>query len=142
MITMTVVTFAQVIKRYVLNSAFYWSEQMVILSMLWLAFLGSTIAISRNQHTRIDFFINLFPPKIKGFIEVIDDILCAFIAGILAYTSLDVLEVTKGQISVELGISRGIYIYAVIIGGILMVLFFLVSAVNRFKINNSKRRGV
>lgn len=142
MIIMTVVTFAQVIRRYIFNDAFYWSEQLVILSMLWLAFLGSTIGISRDQHTKIDFFINLFSSKIKGFIEIVGDIICAVIAGILAYASLDVLEATKGQTSVELGVSRGIYTYAIIVGGSLMVLFFILSAIKRFKTNNSFKGGV
>lgn len=132
MIVMVVVTFIQVINRLVFHGAFYWAEASVLLSMLWVAFLGSVVAIGRRDHTRIDFCINLLPAKAKRVAETIDDLICAVAAGCLAYYSIYVVKVTSQQISLELGVPKSIYTCAVLVGGCAMALYFVISAIRRW----------
>lgn len=142
MIAMTVITFIQIVKRYIFNGAYYWAEASVLLSMLWMAFLGSVVAIARGGHTRIDFAINLLPPFAKRVVETIGDVVCAAAVGMLAYHSLAVIKVTSRQISLELGVPKSIYTCAVLVGGIVMGVFFLASAVNRWTpTGNEEARG-
>jgi C4-dicarboxylate transporter DctQ subunit len=132
MIVMTIITFIQVVRRYVFQGAYVWAEASVLLSMLWVAFLGSVVAISKGQHTRLDFAINLLPPLWKKLVETLGDLICATATFFLAYHSLSVIRITSRQISFELGVPRSVYTSAVLVGGCAMALFFLVSAVNRW----------
>lgn len=49
LIEMVAVIFFQVVSRYCFGIAHFWAEEMAVFSMIWLVFLGSVIAESRND---------------------------------------------------------------------------------------------
>lgn len=131
MIIMLSVTFAQVINRYIFGGSFFWAEECAILCMIWVTFLGSTIAIRRNSHTRIDFLINIFPPKLKKAVEVIDYLLMTVFVLYLGYISFDVLKINKGVLTVGLKISRSVMYSSLTVGMIFMAVYFIFMAICR-----------
>ncbi len=128
MLVMTFVTFAQAVNRYVFAGSFFWAEECAIWSMIWITMLGSTVALSRSKHTRIDFLINMFPAKVKKWIEVFDYVIIAAFLGYLGYASLPVVEKTGRLISPGLKLPRSIMFYAVLAGCVLMVVYALLLA--------------
>ncbi|MDB9706071.1 TRAP transporter small permease [Pelagibacteraceae bacterium] len=60
---MILITFAQVIFRYVLNSAFAWAGELTIFLFIWVIFLGAVIALSKGMHIGVDIFSNLLSKK-------------------------------------------------------------------------------
>lgn len=48
----------QVFFRYALNHSLFWSEELARYILVWLTFLGATVAYRRGAHPRID----LLPP--------------------------------------------------------------------------------
>ena len=67
MVLMCLSSFAQVANRFLFHRSFIWTDEIVLFSMVWVTFFGSALAVSRNTHTRIDFFISLFSPKIRSY---------------------------------------------------------------------------
>ena len=53
-VTMTAVVIAQVFCRYVLNYSLFWSEELARFLLVWLTFLGATVAYRRNMHPNVD----------------------------------------------------------------------------------------
>ena len=76
MVFVTLLTFVQVIRRTLFSSVFPWAEELAIYSMVWITFLGAVLCLRHSEHTRIDAFINLFPHKIRKWIEVFDLVVC------------------------------------------------------------------
>jgi len=129
MLIMTFVTFAQAINRYIFSGSFFWAEEAAIWSMIWITFLGATVALRRGGHTRIDFLVNALPAKIRKWVEVFDYVVIAGFLSFLGWYSLPVIQKTGRLMSVGLRIPRSGMFYAILIGCILMVVYALLLAV-------------
>ncbi|RWO63463.1 MAG: TRAP transporter large permease subunit [Mesorhizobium sp.] len=62
---------AGVISRYVLSLPIVWIDEAASISFLWLAMLGSAIAIDRNEHLRLTIFLNLIPERGRNFVNAL-----------------------------------------------------------------------
>ncbi|RWO01768.1 MAG: TRAP transporter large permease subunit [Mesorhizobium sp.] len=62
---------AGVISRYVLSLPIVWIDEAASISFLWLAMLGSAIAIDRNEHLRLTIFLNLIPERGRNFVDAL-----------------------------------------------------------------------
>lgn len=129
LVIMTVVTFAQAMNRYVFGGSFVWAEEMAIQCMLWITFLGSTIAIRKGNHTRIDFAINALPPKVKTVIEVIDYILIAVFCGYLYYVGTPLVSTNMSNLTPGMMIPRAIMYMSLTLSMLCMVLYSVVMAI-------------
>src|SRR5918993_5405804 len=73
-----------VTSRYVLSLPVVWVDEAAAFCFLWLAMLGSVIAIDRNEHLRLTLFLNMFPGKLRGFFGALGPLLVAvFLVGML-----------------------------------------------------------
>ena len=59
---MTLVTFANVIARYVFNSNILWSLELTVFLFGWLVLLGASYEVKKNAHLGVDMLINALPP--------------------------------------------------------------------------------
>ncbi len=75
----------QVFTRYALGNASTWSEEAARYMFIWIIFLGCSYAMKSDEHIRVDFAIMLWPRKIRKYIEIIGDLLCFVLAGIILY---------------------------------------------------------
>lgn len=60
-----------VIARYVFSIPIVWIDEVVSLSFLWLAMLGTAIAMHRNEHLRLTLFLEMMPERIRGFVHAL-----------------------------------------------------------------------
>ncbi|MGI6700557.1 MAG: TRAP transporter small permease [Christensenellales bacterium] len=131
MLIITVVVFIQVINRYFFGKSFQWAEELSILLMIWVAFLGSVLAIRSDSHSRIDFLVKKLPERIKKIVDVFNYLVCALFAAFLAYYSLDIVKAKMDIISTGLPISTAFWPLAVTVGGGLMVVYLVIMALCR-----------
>ncbi|TJW92940.1 MAG: TRAP transporter small permease subunit, partial [Mesorhizobium sp.] len=74
---------AGVISRYVLSLPIVWIDEAASISFLWLAMLGSAIAIDRNEHLRLTIFLNLIPERGRPFVNALALLLVATVLLVL-----------------------------------------------------------
>ena len=53
---LALITFSNVIARYFTNQSFAWTEEFSVFLMIVLALVGSSAAVARDRHIRIDYF--------------------------------------------------------------------------------------
>lgn len=58
---MTLITFANVIARYVFNDNLLWALEVTVFLFAWLVLLGASYCVKKNLHLGIDVVINLLP---------------------------------------------------------------------------------
>ena len=58
-----------VVARYVFALPVVWIDEIVSLSFLWLAMLGSVIAMHRNEHLRLTLVVERVPAQWRGYIQ-------------------------------------------------------------------------
>jgi C4-dicarboxylate transporter DctQ subunit len=62
---MTVVTFANVVARYVFNSNILWALEATVFMFAWLVLLGASYAVKKHIHLGVDAIINLVSPPVR-----------------------------------------------------------------------------
>jgi C4-dicarboxylate transporter DctQ subunit len=80
--TMTLVTFSQVVARYVFNSGAVWALELTQYLFAWLVLLGISYGVKVHAHLGVDAFVRLFPEgsrRIMGLVAVAAGLLYAAI---------------------------------------------------------------
>lgn len=63
--------------RYVLNDTPTWVEQVSLLLVMVIAFLGSAVGVHQHTHLSVVLFRNIVPTKVRGIFVVVSDLLMA-----------------------------------------------------------------
>src|SRR5918997_1105006 len=69
LVAVVVLLLAGVISRYVFSLSVVWIDEVASLCFLWLAMLGSAIALDRNEHLRLTLFLHMLPERAQRFVE-------------------------------------------------------------------------
>jgi C4-dicarboxylate transporter DctQ subunit len=62
---MTLITFANVVARYIFNSNILWALEVTVFLFAWLVLMGASYAVKKNIHIGVDVIINAVSPA-KG----------------------------------------------------------------------------
>ncbi|MBU3712838.1 MAG: TRAP transporter large permease subunit [Limnohabitans sp.] len=60
---------AGVISRYVFAMPIIWVDEVVSISFIWLAMIGSALAMHRNEHLRLTLFVEMMPLRVKPYVQ-------------------------------------------------------------------------
>ena len=60
-----------VISRYVFHHPIIWSDELASTLFLWLAMLGSAMALHRSEHMRMTAFVGLLSPPVRLALDVV-----------------------------------------------------------------------
>ena len=61
-----IVLLAGVISRYLFHHPIIWSDELASSLFLWLAMLGSVVALRRSEHMRMTAFVGLLSPVTRA----------------------------------------------------------------------------
>lgn len=80
---MTLVTFANVVARYVFNSNILWGLEVTVFLFAWLVLIGASYGVKKTFHIGVDVVVNMLPPKIKKFVTLFAGACCILFAALL-----------------------------------------------------------
>ena len=80
---MTLITFANVVMRYVFNSSLIWGLEVVLILFAWLVLFGITYGFKITSHLGVDAVTNLMPPKGKRVMALLTALVCLAYAALL-----------------------------------------------------------
>lgn len=86
---MTVVTFANVVARYVFNDNLLWALEITVFLFAWLVLLGVSYCVKKNLHLGVDVFVNMMPPKIRRYMTFAAVLACLVFSLLLLKGSWD-----------------------------------------------------
>jgi TRAP-type C4-dicarboxylate transport system permease small subunit len=66
-----VVLFCGVASRYLLHNPLFWSDELASILFLWLAMLGSVVAIRRAEHMRMTAIVGTCSPRVRTFLDIV-----------------------------------------------------------------------
>lgn len=87
LVIMTVMTFLQVVLRYVFDSGLIWSLEATTYSFGWLVLLGMSNGIRANTHLAVDLVVNSLSPGVARAAALLAVALSLFYAGLMGYGS-------------------------------------------------------
>ena len=65
------ILFAGVVARFLLHRPIVWSDELASILFLWLAMLGSVLALQRGQHMRLTAIVASLPPRGQAMLEAL-----------------------------------------------------------------------
>jgi len=65
-----VILFSGVAARYVFHEPLIWSDELASMLFLWLAMLGSVVALRRSEHMRMTAVVSMVSPERRAFLDV------------------------------------------------------------------------
>ena len=122
LIIMTLAVFAQVIFRFVLEQPLAWSEELSRYLMIWITFLGASLAIEKKAHPIIEVAVGVLPGRIRQVVQVIAILSSCVFYTLLVYFGSQFAVRSFYQLTPAMGLPIG-YVYLIIpISGFLLLL--------------------
>ncbi|GGD69633.1 TRAP transporter small permease [Microbacterium murale] len=85
-------TFSGVVLRYVFNNPFTWMEEVQLASMVWLAFLGGSLAFRSHGHVAVEIVIDSLPTAAQRTARIVIGVIVYAILLYLFFRCVDFLQ--------------------------------------------------
>lgn len=86
---MTVITFANVIARYVFNDNLLWALEVTVFLFAWLVLLGASYCVKKNLHLGIDIVANMLSARNRRIMALVAVSACIIFSLLLLKGSWD-----------------------------------------------------
>jgi tripartite ATP-independent transporter DctM subunit len=117
------ILFSGVVGRYIFNSPLVWSDELASILFLWLAMIGSVIALKRGEHMRMTACISKLSDQKKMYFETLGILACFFYLAIIIrpayHFALDELIVTTPSLEIS-----NLWRAAALPCGVILMMFF------------------
>jgi C4-dicarboxylate transporter DctQ subunit len=75
---MTLLTFANVVVRYVFNSNILWALELTVFMFAWMVLVGASYGVKKHFHIGVDVVINLAPVGLRKTFALVSVFCCLF----------------------------------------------------------------
>ena len=116
LVMIVVVIFANAFSRYALNYSFSWAEELVQMSMPWLAMTGVFLSVRRGTMIKIDYFFEKIPKRYQPFIAYFGYALNILILLSMAIVSLEFVFLFGSDEALYVGLPTGFSTSALVWG--------------------------
>ena len=130
-----VVSLYGVFMRYVLNAPPAWVNEIFELLFVWAIFIGFGMALKENRHIQVDIIFDRLSYTWKRIVSGFANIVGGCFAFFLAYSSIELITLTKEQgiKTIDVGMPLWITYLILPIGMSLLGLYFFVKSIRAFK---------
>jgi C4-dicarboxylate transporter DctQ subunit len=80
---MTLISFSQVVARYVFNFSFVWALELVTFLFAWMIFLGMSYGVRVGSHIGVDALVKVLKPRTAQIVGAVAAIFCIVYAAIV-----------------------------------------------------------
>ena len=118
---MTAAVFIQVVLRYLGLTGIDGLEEVPRYLFVWLIMFGAAAAMWRNEHTVLDYFVNLFGLRTRAAISILVNALGIGLFGYLIWLSITLVPNAALQTSAGLGLTLDWVFAAIPVGGAMII---------------------
>lgn len=120
------ILFIGIVARFVFNHPLTWSDELASITFLWLAMLGSVLALGRGQHMRMTALADILPERVRDIVATIAVAVPAVFLAILVYPAINYAADQNFVQTPAMGLHDSLRAAAVPVGISLMLLWALV----------------
>ncbi len=80
---MTLITFANVVARYLFNSNILWAIEATVFLFAWLVLMGASYGVKKHVHIGVDVIVNLVSPRWRYILALLSATACVAFALLL-----------------------------------------------------------
>lgn len=135
LVILTLIVSIQIFSR-VLSISMPWSEELARQALISFSFLAGALAYYKGGELKITMLVDLFPPTIRKWNDIIISILSVIIAVIVLYSGLLFLSDIWGTKTIALEWNKGIFFLAIPISFFLIILKLTKDLIRTFRPKN------
>jgi TRAP-type C4-dicarboxylate transport system permease small subunit len=118
--------------RYILNATPTWVEQLSLLLVVIITFLGAAVGVSEDGHLSVEFVRDIATPRVRLALHTISDLLMLAFGALMAWHGTQLAVLNWPSAIPLLDISEGWRIVPLILCGGMIVLFTASRIIRRF----------
>ena len=115
------VTLVQILLRYAFDAPLIWSEELVKLMIVWIAFVGAAVVCWDGRHLNVDVFFTLLPGRARRAVRILNAAISVGFLAVLGWTSVKLVILENYQDLSALPIPAGVVRLAATVGAALMI---------------------
>ena len=120
-----VVTFTQVLSRYVFQTSLAWSEELARYLFMWLASLGAAYAFKTRSHFLLRFVVDKFSLKLQMVVASLVVALMTIFLVTFIWQAIVYTQSVAGQTAPGTGFSKAVPASSAVVGGLFMLFYML-----------------
>ena len=82
-----ILSFVNVIGRYVFGETILWADEIQIYIMIWMAFMGAVVATWRHMHLRMDLLFRMLPAALRLWVQFLELATMIVLSGMVVFLS-------------------------------------------------------
>lgn len=107
------VVFAQFISRYVFNSSIAWTEEIARYLLIYVTFLGASVAVRNRSHIAVEFMYRYMPEGMVRVTRLVLDVSVIIFACWASWLAYQVTKLTMHQTMASINLSKA-WIYGMV----------------------------
>jgi len=126
--------------RYVLNATPTWVEQLALLLVCYIVFLGAAVGVREQTHLGVTLFRDALPPALRGVVVLAGDFVLMVFGAVMCLSSLELFQFGWSTLLPMLNIPESFRTLSAVLCGGLICLFcatrILLGLLNAFSPNS------
>lgn len=122
LVLLVILVASAVVVRYfgLFGGSLHWTDEASRFTMIWLAMLGSVVALDRGAHLAVTLLPDALSPATKRAVMLASTFFSAAFVIVLAWKGWELSLRTMGQVSPALGVRMGYVYMAIPVGATVM----------------------
>jgi TRAP-type transport system small permease protein len=128
-----VLVLANATGRYLFSKPLVWTEEVVVILILWLIMIGTFLSLSRRNLMSSNLLVDRLPQHVAPFVALAMHLLAAVVFAWIAHVGWAYLGIFGGDRTPYFGLSKGVYMLALPVGAAAMALASLIAAASALR---------
>ena len=121
-IIMSVTILYQVFSRYILQTSLHWSEELTRYIMIWLVFIGASLALRNSQLIGVEALAEAVPERFRRWMKIAVNVVSGFFFIFLIIIGIEITLGVSVQTSPAMRIPMSWAYLSIPVGSFLMLL--------------------
>ncbi len=140
-VTMALVVAIQVVARYGFNHSLFWSEELARFLLIWLSFLGATVAYCQGVHPGVDSMVRRLPKQWQTATALLSCLAGGILFTVMVVSGTQFAWFVRLQIFPSTGIAKWIVMAVVPVSGVIFLVHCLAVISRLFDKNGRDTAG-
>lgn len=130
LVIMLLITFFQVVMRFVFNAPFSWSEEVTLIFLVWFGYLCMPIDIYSDSHAALYFAYNHLPAIGRKIADLVRHVLLMWLFYEMIMYGMVITRLNMPKLQPASRLSQGWLFLPLAVGGALMLLYCVLNLVS------------
>lgn len=129
LVVILIICFCSVVMRYVFSKPWSWSEEVIIVLLVWFGFLCMSIETYNDTNIAVSGFYKNFPKPVQKACDVLRHVLMAVFFWLMASNAYKIFLVNSRKRLPASHWNQGLQYFPMVLGGALMLVFSIINII-------------